>query len=231
MPLQIMEKNDLSREITNAITDHVWKCYRCGRQFKKEQDQRKHENDTHFKKIMASAKQIFNENSEIRSDSIRDIEDEIIKTEEKNLPTPLFEKEDSEFKRIRGKRWFKEKSDNIKTYKKLEKVNSRREHVLRILGGKCVWPKCAEPYDHRLQEIDHIKNDGKDDRKGKALHEKIIDMLDNGYDVFASFQILCGPHNKLKWRLNLERQKVGRHSIEKIDENTRWFEGEKEGRN
>ncbi len=209
-----------------ALTNHVWKCYACGRHFKTERETRKHENDTHFKKIMAPAKRIFNEISEVRSDRIRDIEDGIINTEEKNLPTPLFEKEERGFKRITDDDWFKEKSDNIKKYKKLEKVNSRREHVLRILGGKCVWPKCAEPYDHRLQEIDHIKNDGKDDRKGKALHEKILDMFDDGYDVFASFQILCGPHNKLKWRLNLERQKVGRHPIEKIDMNTTWYEGE-----
>ena len=60
-----MLKNDLSEEMTKALTNHVWKCYACGRHFKTERETRKHENDTHFTETMAVNKQVVNELSEI----------------------------------------------------------------------------------------------------------------------------------------------------------------------
>ena len=219
-----MLKNDLSEEMTKALTNHVWKCYACGRHFKTERETRKHENDTHFAETMAVNKQVVNELSEIETDGIHDIEDELNVSDGKELPTPRFRRNGETLTKVTDE-WKTEKRKNIKKHSEWEKTKSRREDALRILGSMCVWPKCGEPFLQR--EIDHVKNDGSDDRKGKSLHEKVIEMSDNGINVLDHYQILCRGHNFRKMIVNRQRQKLQRLPLEKIDKNTRWFEGEK----
>ena len=80
------------------------------------------------------------------------------------------------------------------------KEKKLKAQVYDLLGRKCIC--CGFTHAYALQ-IDHINNNGKEDRKAysshPALYEHILEVGGEGY------QILCANCNIIKYRYNIAR--------------------------
>lgn len=87
----------------------------------------------------------------------------------------------------------------------LEKDVLRRGLLIQALGGKCV--KCGYDMDLRALQLDHINNDGKDDRRriGSKIHRYYLKNLEEAARVI---QILCANCHAIKsWEYQRCRKK------------------------
>ena len=87
--------------------------------------------------------------------------------------------------------------------------------ALEILGNKCV--NCGIT-DRDILNIDHVKNDGKEDPDRTNLARNVIKEYENGMDIFENYQCLCTGCNMKKHRVNQRRLKAGLMPFEKIKE-------------
>ena len=94
---------------------------------------------------------------------------------------------------------------------------THHDFIINYLGAKCVW--CGENRLHHLQ-IDHIYNDGYADLEGIDLYKKLVNEINQGFDIKHKFQVLCAGCNMKKHIENQYRKKFDQSLIEKIDENT-----------
>ena len=84
-------------------------------------------------------------------------------------------------------------------------ISADQRNAIKILGGCCV--RCGTKRLPQL-ELDHIFNDGKNDR-GTNSAKTVIKMYKEGLDPKTKFQVLCRGCNWLKFRINRDREKVG----------------------
>lgn len=69
-----------------------------------------------------------------------------------------------------------------------EKRAGWREQVLRILGGHCV---CCEETNFDVLEVDHINNDGKEERKKFRNFQMLLKKLRTVANSQSQYQLLC----------------------------------------
>jgi len=76
-------------------------------------------------------------------------------------------------------------------YRKLNR--QKRVEVLEKLGGKCV--ECGFS-DHRALHVDHVNNDGYEDRKKlKSVYQRYMAVMN---DTENKYQLLCANCNFIK---------------------------------
>lgn len=85
-------------------------------------------------------------------------------------------------------------------------VEVKRKVLEHYGGGKCVWPGCSIT-DPDMLTLDHIENNGAEDRKAKRRLGVILfrHLIKNDYP--EGFQVLCGNH-QLKKELMRRRKEI-----------------------
>lgn len=84
-------------------------------------------------------------------------------------------------------------------YRKLNR--QKRTEVLSLLGGKCV--ECGFS-DHRALHVDHVNNDGYEDRKKlKSVYQRYMAVMG---DTEGRYQLLCANCNFIKkYEVHIEK--------------------------
>jgi predicted RNA-binding Zn-ribbon protein involved in translation (DUF1610 family) len=107
------------------------------------------------------------------------------------------------------KRWKDKNKDKLREYERLRhKTNpshyslEARQEVIKFLGIKCSNSNCPIPQekiDIRGLEIDHVNNNGNEDRRkigfGYSYYKKILERVKEGS---KDYQVLCAYCNRIK---------------------------------
>ena len=96
------------------------------------------------------------------------------------------------------KEWWKKHPERTYDYMKryFAKVGTYRDKLVKILGTKCAECGCS---DMRCLQIDHINNDGYNDRKRfKTINSFYIFYVKHPKEAKKQLQILCANCNWIK---------------------------------
>ena len=112
-----------------------------------------------------------------------------------NLKTTKFQKETYPFRKEKLKNYqdkYRKKllDQNPLYFKQQQSAGNlnRRKEVIKGYGGKCT---CCGESNYEFLAIDHVYNDGKEDRKYRSCQQLLRYIIKNKYPV--QYQILC--HN------------------------------------
>ena len=108
-----------------------------------------------------------------------------------------------------SKQRFKNKKHDIYNYYK-DWMKSKRIELITILGGSCSCKKCelhrnkCKITNFKVLEFDHIKNNGKEDRKKLKNSQNFCKYyLNNIYKAKKQLQLLCSNCHVIKTKNDL----------------------------
>jgi len=100
----------------------------------------------------------------------------------------------------------------------LSRDNMKRVVVIQFLGGACI--ECGYSSDIRALQLDHIHNDGYEDRRKKGRAGKVyryyVDRLE---EAKVNLQVLCANCHSIKTSITREilKKKAKEYKEAKID--------------
>ena len=76
-----------------------------------------------------------------------------------------------------------------------ELLEQRKDEAYKLLGNKCTI--CGFT-DRRALQVDHVNGDGKKDRKGIAIIQFYLKVIESVRRGERKYQLLCANHNWIK---------------------------------